>query len=384
MPALGIFVLGALLAKTPDGEVWTPPLPVAEPPTEPRAPRDGQPEILYVNFDGAVLQSGCGNDAHYDCSTLADLFDGYVGPFNGNETQRMAILQATRKAVADFGIRVLVDRPPDDVDYTMVIYGDLGEQSFAGVAPYIDCEDLRPGETSFTQGFDSSNIGSTVILQEAAHTWGLEHVDGEFDILNPFKSAGIHQSFVDECLKIVANTDLEPTAGACNQVHTDHCDAGYQNSYREMKTLFGDPIPDIVAPSVEVVSPADGSTFVLPTTISLRTEIEDDLHPQFYEIEIFDGDASIYEDIDVGVDLLLVNPPAGDYDLRIAIRDEGGNPAETTVHFTVLPEGSEVPEDEHGDGPEATEEGGCRIGARPPLTVLLLLGWALHRRRRPR
>ncbi len=170
--AASLMLVSTLMAEPPAHAAPTPALQPAPRPTA-AAPRQTTPELLYINFDGAVLQKGCGNDPHYDCSTLAGLFDGYVGPYLGNTTQRMSILQATRKVVADFGVRVITRRPPDDVDYTMVIYGDLGPQDFAGVAPYIDCEDLNLGDTSFTQAFAGSNTGSTVILQEAAHTWGL-------------------------------------------------------------------------------------------------------------------------------------------------------------------------------------------------------------------
>ncbi len=343
------------------------------------------PETLFINFDGGVLQSGCGNDPRYDCSTLASLFDGYVGPYEGNETQRISILQATRKDVKDFGVRVVVDRPPIDVPYTMVIYGDLGPQSFAGIAPYIDCEDRRGSDTSFTQSFGSSNTGSTVVLQEAAHTWGLEHVDAELDILNPFKAAGLNQSFRDECFKIVSDTDLTPTQGSCNQVHTRFCDTGYQNSWQEMNLLFGPAIPDTSAPTLEITSPDDGGAFVLPTTIALLGDVRDDLHPQFYAVQVYDHDQLIYEETRIGLDLLLVSPPAGDYDLRIVIADEAGNTAEDSVAFTVLPEGSELPDPEEED-PADPVAGGCRSGG--PATPawgwgLLALGLLPRRKRRP-
>ncbi|MEX1368076.1 MAG: hypothetical protein AB1Z98_33410 [Nannocystaceae bacterium] len=353
----------------------TPAIPVAELSSggSPRAA--GTPEILYINFDGGVLQTGCGNDPHFDCSTLAGLFDGYIGPFEGNLNQRIAILQATRKDLADFGVRVVVERPPLDVDYTMVMYGDLGPQSFAGVAPYIDCEDRRGGDTSFTQGFAGSNTGSTVILQEAAHTWGLEHVDAEFDILNPFKAAGLNQFFNDECFKIVSNTDLEPTPGVCNQIHTQFCDTGFQNSWREMLLLFGPALADTTAPILEITSPPDGSTFVLPSTIALLGDIEDDLDPQFYGLQVYDGDQLIFDDTRVALDLLLVNPPEGDYDLRVVLTDEAGNATEDTVSFTILPEGSELPPDPEEDDPADPAEAGCRTAGTPPAPgpVLLLL-----------
>ncbi len=377
-------------AVEPPTPLGTPSLGAAPTPVG-ASPRQTTPELLYINFDGAVLQRGCGNDPHYDCSSLAETFDGYVGPYTGNVTQRMSILQATRKAVADFGVRVVTQRPPEDVDYTMVIYGDLGDQDFAGVAPYIDCEDLNLGDTSFTQAFTASNTGSTVILQEAAHTWGLEHVDSVTDVLNPFKAAGLTQSFVDDCFPIVANTSLERTPGSCNQIHTQFCEPGFQNSYREMLLLFGEHVPDVEPPAFELVYPPDESTFVLPTTFILRGAIEDELHPQFYDIEVFNngqpvGDKRTDVGLEGDLELAITNPEPGDYELRVILTDEGGNASEDTVRFTILPEGSEAPdqEDDEGADPQGattcSADGGPNGGPAQLLwAALMLAGW---RRRR--
>ncbi len=362
--AMSLMLVPALLLE-PTG---TPSLQAAPRPAG-AAPRQTTPELLYINFDGAVLQKGCGNDPHYDCSTLAGTFDGYVGPYTGNTTQRMSILQATRKAVADFGVRVVTKRPPDDVDYTMVIYGDLGDQDFAGVAPYIDCEDLNLGDTSFTQAFTGSSTGSTVILQEAAHTWGLEHVDSENDVMNPFKSSGLTQSFVDACFPIVANTSLERTPGSCNQIHTQFCDPGFQNSYQEMLLLFGPHVPDVEAPGFELVYPPQDATFVLPTTFVLRGVIDDELHPQFYDIEVFNNGMPVGEKrtgvgLEGDMELVITDPEPGAYALRVILTDEAGNASEDTVDFTILPEGSERPEDEDsGATPQGAQS--CSSGGGP-------------------
>ncbi len=384
-----VLALALLGDAAPTG---TPALPIAplRDGGQPRAA--GIPEILYVNFDGGVLLDGCGNEAHYNCSTLASLFDGYVGPFTGNLNQRIAILQATRKTLAEFGVRVVVDRPPDDVDYTMVMYGDLGPQDFAGVAPYIDCGDIYRNDTSFTAAFDSSNTGSTVILQEAAHTWGLEHVDSEFDVLNPFKSSTLRQVFTDECHRIVANTSLQPTPGSCNQVHTMFCDAGFQNSWQEMRWLFGPAVPDTTAPVLEILTPGPGEVFVLPAKIPLVGAITDDLDPQFYTIAIYFQGEVIYESDNVALDLFLENPPVGEIELRVVIRDEAGNEDEESIRFEILPEGSEVP----ADDAEILQDDpidGCAVAtprrdpARPDvphsgLVALLALGLGHARRRR--
>ncbi len=387
--------LGLILALGPGADLdeglplTTPAIPAASLVGGGTARAPGTPELLYVNFDGGLLQSGCGNDPHYDCSTLASTFDGYVGPFEGNLAQRVAILQATRKDLAEFGVQVTIERPPEDVDYTMVMYGDLGPQSFAGIAPYIDCEDRRGGDTSFTQGFVTSNTGSTVILQEAAHTWGLEHVDAPSDILNPFKSSGLNQQFLDDCFKIVANTDLEPTAGSCNQIHTLYCDEGYQNSWREMMMLFGPHIPDTQAPTLDIVRPLDGSVHVLPTTFFLQGDIDDNMHPQVYRIAVFvnGSEMPFFEGTDATLNLRLEDPPADDYELLVRVTDEEGNVVEETVTFTVLPEGSEIPIVEGEDPAEPMpSDGGCRLGVVPREAPagwawLSLLGLAVPRRR---
>lgn len=353
----------------------------------------GQPETLYINFDGAVLRRGCGNDSRHDCSSLADLFDGYVGPFIGDESRRVSIIQAVRKDLEDFGVRAVTRRPAgDDAEYTMVLYGDLGAQEFAGIAPYVDCGNLWANDTCFAGAFQGSNIGATIILQEAAHTWGLEHVDSEFDNLHPFVAQATPY-FQDTCNKIVGNTDLVETSGVCNSVHEMFCEAGFQNSYRELLYLFGPAVPDTSPPTLTITSPEDGSFHVRPVEIPLLGEIVDDLDPQFYAITVTSAGQKLYEGENVRLDLLLKNPPAGEYDLRVTAVDDGGNPATGRVRFTILEEGSEDPDtdsdtDTDGDtdtdsstGGPVGEGGGCRTHDIPPGLALAALLLLVRRRR---
>jgi hypothetical protein len=343
--------------------------------------RSSVPETVYVNFEGTVLRSGCGNDARLDCSTLAERFDGYVGPFRGNATQRMAILQAARKGAADFGIRIVTRRPPPEVPYTMIVYGELGEQSFAGVAPYLDCGDERRGDTAFSQGATSSNTGATLILHEAGHTWGLEHVDTEADIMHPSVVSGLTQTFVDDCLGIVADTDLGRTAGTCNEIHTRYCEPTFQNSWQTLSDLFGPSLPDVEAPELAITFPVDGATFEAPVSFTLRAEIDDDLHPQFYDVELFDGETPVATRNDLGIEddleLLVERPPPGEYALRVVLADGGGNTAEDMVRFTILPEGTAPPPE---DSPEAPPSG-CRVSSGGTGWPLLLLLAGVRRRK---
>ena len=378
------------LAEVPGRHLATAPLPLAGPDQLPQTA--ARPHLLYVNFDGAVLRRGCGNDSRHDCSSLADLFHGYVGPFVGTEHRRVSIVQAVRKDLADFGVRTVITRPPAEQGYTMVLYGDLGTQTFAGVAPYIDCGNLWDNDTCFAGAFQGSNIGSTIILQEAAHTWGLEHVNAPFDNLHPFVAQAT-PSFLDRCNKIVANTDLVEVGGQCNLVHANFCEAGYQNSYRELLYLFGPAVPDTSPPTITITSPPDRSTHVLPVTIPLLGEMSDDLAPQYYDITITSAGKTLYEGEGYKLELALQDPPVGDYELKVRVVDDGGNPGEAAVRFTILPEGSEDPDTDTNPGEPETETeadddaAGCRVARTPSdlrsLAVLLPLAW-LARRRRPR
>jgi len=401
LPALlAVLAAASPLRSGPAPRTATAPLPLAGPDVPPQ--RVGHPETLFINFDGAVLRRGCGNDSRHDCSSLTDLFNGYVGPFVGTEGRRVSIVQAVRKDLQDFGVRAITRRPEgDDADYTMVLYGDLGDQDFAGIAPYVDCGNLWANDTCFAGAFLGSNIGATVILQEAAHTWGLEHVDSEFDNLHPFVAQATPY-FQDQCNKIVANTDLVEIGGVCNSVHEMFCDAGYQNSYQELLYLFGPAIPDTVAPTIDLQSPEDGSFHVLPVQVPLFGIISDDLEPQFYTIKVEQDGKQLFEGENIKVDLLLRDPPVGEYDLVVTAIDGGGNPGSARVRFTILAEGSEDPDtdsagtDSEGDtdtdtstgGPATDDGGGCRLvtttslpGLPGPLGLAVLL-LTFRRRRR--
>lgn len=375
--------------RGPAPRAVTPPLAAAGPDALPAAP--GTPHTLYVNFDGAVLRRGCGNDSRRDCSTLADLFDGYVGPFPGTESRRVAILESVRKDLKDIGVKTTWTRPPDDPGYTMVLYGDIGAQDFAGIAPYIDCGNLWPNDTCFAGSFQGSNTGATIILQEAAHTWGLEHVNSRFDNLHPFVDAAAPY-FQDQCNKIVANTDLVETAGVCNLVHEKFCDTGYQNSYQELLYLFGPSQPDLTAPRVDITTPPDGSYHVYPVDLPLRGDIVDDDDPQFFKIEVQQAGQSLLSYDGIRLSLQMTRPPPGEYDLVVTATDRAGNVGSDRVRFTILPEGSLDPDGTGGDDdPDTGDTGGtgglpsdhgCRV-APPSLALLALLGLVPRRRRRP-
>lgn len=212
-------------------------------------------KILFVNFDGGQMNP-CGDSPQNNCSSI---FTGTVLPYAGDAGKRASVIQIVRKRVADFGITVTDTRPTSgDYDMEMVGNWEGANPAFAGVAPGpIDCGDTRGGQTSFTLEASQTSDGvAEIILQEVAHTWGLEHVNEVQDLLFP-TTQGQNKTYRDECIKIVSNTELTESAGVCNSIHTRPevgCQSGFQNSYKELLFVFGPSTPDTAAPLVQVLS----------------------------------------------------------------------------------------------------------------------------------
>ncbi len=324
---------------------------------EPRTRALGD-KILFVNFDGAQMNFCGNNDPVGDCSTI---FQGVVLPYSGDAVKRASVIQVLRQRVTDFGITV-TDLRPDAAPYDMEMVGNWqGEQPmFAGVAPNIDCFDNDGPEVSFT--LESANTAdgiAEVVWQEAAHTWGLEHVDDPTDLLYPTTS-GSNKQFRDTCSKIVEDTMLNPSSGYCNQMHTQFCDSGWQNSYQELLELFGESIPDTIAPTIEITAPADGDVIV--GDFDLTVSFADDQHPVVIDATITlaqDGEplgepqAGSYAG-PMELPFPIVGLPAGEYTITVDGTDESGNPASDMIAITIEDAVSDESDDDAGpaDGTE--------------------------------
>ncbi|MFO0635658.1 MAG: hypothetical protein U0168_22685 [Nannocystaceae bacterium] len=330
-------------------------------------------KVLFVNFDGAQMQFCGNNDPHDDCSTI---FQGTVLPYSGDAAKRAAIVQIIRERVADFGISVTNLRP-DAGDYDMGMVGDWqGENpAFAGVAPNIDCADATGGEVSFTLEASGTADGiAEIVLQEAAHTWGLEHVDDGTDLLYPTTS-GVNKTFTDGCAKIVSDTMLTESSGLCNSVHTQFCDSGWQNSHAELLLVFGPSQPDTVAPTVSIVAPEDGAS--LAGDFPLVVAIADDQSPVVVELTVTLTSEALPEPVVVtaaypGPDEIsfpLSDLPDGTYTIAVDGLDESDNAASDSITVSVgapaADDGASSGVAESGSGGAATGPGGSSDGGGP-------------------
>ncbi|HLT35697.1 MAG TPA: hypothetical protein VK034_05410 [Enhygromyxa sp.] len=372
--------------------VGDPPVPyhdaVPSPPgditTRPQARKLGTNITIFVNFDGVEISHCEPSNSHENCHWLEN--GQTFAPYSVSLAQRVAILDAMRSLVADFGIRVTGQRPPADEPYVMVVYGgDSIEKDALGRAPAGDCWDDLPNEIAYVylDGERSSwvNGGASTALHEAAHTWGLDHIGLEGSLMAP-SGGNTKTNYFDGCAQIVTdteNTPVESGKSSCPQLNRELCGlADFQHDVALLRMLFGEPYVDDRAPTLTLVSPDDGSYFQGPADFHVELAVVDDLHPQRYELAIgipglVDEPAfSPVHDPSFDVEAL----PIGEWTFELRLRDAAGN--ESSLAFSVVV----------GEDPVATDDGcACSSsasgGRSSPIwpMLALALGLGLVRRK---
>ena len=396
IPTLALVLLAAPPALADGRHVMDAPVPpppdrlTAAPPSTRR--ELGTPTTLYVNFDGVTLTECNPSNSKKNCHWYN--FEAPIPAFSGSVQTKVSVLQAMRRDAADFGIRITGIRPPDDVDYTMVVYGGTeAEFGALGSAPSGDCLDQRPNEIAFAhidgELVEWVNGGATTALHEAAHSWGLDHVDAERTIMYP-SGNDEPTAFGRECYPIVSGIDLDPGMASCPELNREACGEDHaQNAPLVLERLFGGPYVDVQAPTVRLREPADGQYFQAPADFDVVLEIVDDLHPQVYDAAFWLGDDPKPEPQPFIQDHFAVaGLPVGSWAFHVELTDAAGNA--TRLDYEI-----EVGEDPPPDPSE--DDSGCAVaraasgaGGGPgggvsgawPLVVLLLP--TVARRRGPR
>ena len=377
-----------LLAAVGDAHVYDAPLPQRPEVGIDALRAAGQPHklgewhTLFVNFDGITLSECNPSDSHRNCSWYN--FGREFAPFSGSDQTKLAILQAMRQDASGFGLRITAQRPPDEEAYTMVVYGGTEEEiGTLGSAPSGDCWNALPNQIAFAhvdgELRDWVNGGANTALHEAAHSWGLDHIDVEGTVMFP---AGDNSTsyFNDGCAQIVDDTALNPGEGSCPELNARYCNnPNQQHEFSILRELFGDPYVDTVTPTVELLEPLDGQYFQAPASFDVVLDVRDDLHPQPYSQWVWIEDLverpsepSIIAFPGFSVEEL----PIGEYLFHVVIADHEGH--EASLDFMI-----EVGEDPPPD--PVMEEEGC--GCRTDESGGWLVGWllvplVLRRRRR--
>ena len=386
---LATLALGDLQARRP----MDAPIPPQPPPDLSVAPRQaheaGTGSTLFVNFDGISLTECSPSNSKRDCHWYN--FDRPIEPFSGTMQTKVAVLQAMRRDANELGLRITGVRPPPDEDYTMVVYGGTEEDYGAlGSAPSGDCLDTLPNQIAFAHVDGELNTwvngGATTALHEAAHSWGLDHIDVKGSIMFP-SGDNSPTAFREACDQIVADTDLTPVEGKCADLNREFCgEPGLQNATAILSYLFGPPYVDSQAPTVTLAEPMDGAYFQGPADFQVRFDVEDDLHPQAYSMW-----AWIDEQPRPERPSKLVTPgfnvtdlPVGSYEFHVVLADEAGNETRLDFEVEVGEDPPPVPElQDEGCACSVSSESGNRAdGWNPAWLGLVLAGLCLRPRQR--
>jgi hypothetical protein len=325
---------------------------------------------IFLNFFGGPLTSGTNAaEMESNCAGAAGIdYPGYVG----SQADALAIIQVFENAMEPYAVRVAYeDPPPQHLPYSMVMMGgspeDAGQESGTlGVSCSTDCGDVWWRDTTLAFTEQSGNpvtLGNTA-LQEAAHAFGLDHIDGQENIMYPFSTFGT-KVWATECTPYNAATG--PIG--CGYIHEVFCpDGEAQNDDAELLAYFGPNAPDVEAPLVTIVEPAPDTAVASGGSTSIVAEVTDDHLGHGWRLRVVPpaGDEVILNayQFETSWDLNFAGQPDGAYELWIEAVDHDGNEGSAMVTLYV---GTEPPipgTDESGDGSgSAGSEDGTGAGS---------------------
>jgi hypothetical protein len=312
---------------------------------------------IFLNFFGGQLTSGT-NAAAMESGCVDAVGIDYPA-FAGTESFALTVIQVFENAMAPYAVRIAYEEaPPSHLPYSMVMMGgspqDAGQPSGTlGVSCSSDCGDQwwRDTTFAFTEASGSSLTLGNTALQEAAHAFGLDHIDGTEHIMYPFASGG-EKIWADACTPY-----NDATGGiSCTFVHDAFCgeDSGMQNDHAELLAFFGPNEPDISPPTVTITEPVDGMEYPGPTGVQIVADVADD-HDGFgwrLVVQQEGGEAVTQDAIQFETSWNL-DLPAGVYTIRVEAIDHDRNTGEDEITIYV---GEEAPETSGPDTGGGTED----------------------------
>jgi hypothetical protein len=352
------------------------------------AAAEPRPATVFINYEGAFVSGG--DDSALD--QLGCVEGGFEYPaFLGSRVMATDVTEQVRAILAPFAVRVVDERPPEHLPYTMVLVGGLPQalaldDGVGGYACVIDCDDAIGRETVlvFSEAIPEPQALAQTIVHEVAHSWGLDHVAASDLVMNPTTS-GADRTLGDGCTALD-----EPADAECAEHHALFCDEpNTQDTVAELYAVRGPGEPDLSPPHVELVSPRDGERVVPGELVRVEVVVEDD-RPDFgWRLVVPELDWS-QRGSETAVELRF---PAGEHTVRVEAIDQAGNEAAVAVVLVVgepepgmnEPMSPGSPEEPDADAPVSEDDettAGCRVAPRPCPAVLGLIVLLLARVRR--
>jgi MYXO-CTERM domain-containing protein len=329
---------------------------------------------IFLNFFGGDLSNG-GNSALMESTCINGSFK-YPG-FGGTEAQALAIIETFKSQLAPYGVRLAYDEaPPPELPYAMVMMGGTPQMigmsaGILGVSCSSDCGDRwwRDTTLAFTDAASQSQINTlaTTALHEAAHAFGLAHIDTALNsgyIMHPYVD-NKERSWADGCIKY-----NDATGGInCKATHDIFCGGGAQNDVAELMAYFGPNSPDLEAPTVEILMPADGAELAEGAAVSIQAEVTDNHDGAGWKIMIYKEGVLVEESPAFWFEesWQLAGLSAGTYVVRVQAIDHDRNIGADEVTLYV---GTAAPESTGGStGSESSGDDGAPTSGSPDETT---------------
>ncbi|MEM6296562.1 MAG: hypothetical protein AAGA54_35175, partial [Myxococcota bacterium] len=367
---------------------------MAPPPLHDDGPSEARAQLLYLDFDGAHLRPG--DDGRLEQVSCIDGAFDFPG-FDGERSEIEAVVERVQMLLQPYDVSVVWEaRPSNALHYTTVLVGGDPEQlgldvGARGYACTVDCGNRRDDELVFAFQERTTATLANVIVHEAAHAWGLDHVVDYGVVMSPI-AAGDEVTISDTCLEL---SELS-SATACQEAHATFCEPGFQNAAEELRARLGPRREDDAAPSLEGL-PAS-LTVDLGSPVSLDLDRSDDGGAAGVELHVLG--LEVVHPVDDLTDTLTFYLPEGVHDVELRAIDPAGNESVEAVMIEVRPregEGSsgsvedepDVEDTEAGgdadtDSSVADDPAGCACASSPsdapPVTGLVLLLLGLRRR----
>ena len=306
---------------------------------------------IFLNFFGGTMTNGT-NSALMESSCINGTVD--YPAFKNSESLALAIIQIFQNKMDPYGVRIAYEQaPPPELPYQMVMMGGtpgiIGlPQGTLGVSCSPDCGDMwwRDTTFAFTEQSAQATVLGTTALQEAAHAFGLAHIDGPEHIMYPFATPG-DKVWATSCTPYNA-----ATGGInCKPIHDIFCGGGAQNSDAELMAFFGPDSPDTEPPTVTITMPAEDVLEVAPgTEVTVEAEVTDNFEGAGWKFVILneDGEELVSEPAFTFETSWTATIPQGVYTLRVQAIDHDRNVGSDEV---VVYAGVEAP-------PSGTTSGG--------------------------
>lgn len=311
-------------------------------------------QTIYLNFIGGMMTGGTiASEMESPCINGNVAYPG----FKGSTQQALAIIQVFKDAAEPFGMRVAYDPPPPKhLPYSMVMMGGkpgvIGlPNGVLGVSCNLDCGEQwwRDTTFAFTEVAGDIQVLGTTALQEAAHSWGLDHIDGEDNIMYPYATFG-KKVWADTCTPYNAATG--PIG--CEYIHDEFCgdNGGAQNDVAELTAYFGPNTPDDVAPTVTMISPTPDQVFNPGDSLHVQVEVTDNFEGYGWRLvvpELGQELNAYYGETEWNFPGL----PKGTYTIRVEAIDHDRNEGFAEAKIYV---GVEVPVDTSSGGESTGEQ----------------------------